>query len=351
MPPRNDDISAYDVHEDLSKTLTSDPDYVPLESKPVPMVIRWRNVALFAMLHIGGLIGIYVIPSARLYTLIFTFALYILNNLGITAGAHRLWTHRSYHAKLPLRIFLALCNSLALQNDIIEWCRDHRVHHKYSETNADPHNATRGFFFAHIGWLLVRKHPDVRAKGQKLDISDLLADPVCAFQRKFYLQSVALMCFATPTLVPWYFWGESLFNSFYICALFRYLFCLHTTWLVNSAAHLYGNKPYDQHINPSENFLVSMGALGEGFHNYHHTFPHDYSTSEFGLRFNFTTFFIDTMAFIGLADKRRKMSPEAIERRKDRTGDGSVGFGFRSVQHIPKKSNPNVQLIGEDTTD
>ena len=72
----------------------------------------------------------------------------------------------------------------ALQNDIIEWSRDHRVHHKYSETDADPHNAKRGFFFAHCGWLMVRKHPDVKEKGRKVDISDLLNDPVCAFQRK-----------------------------------------------------------------------------------------------------------------------------------------------------------------------
>lgn len=70
------------------------------------------------------------------------------------------------------------------QNDIYEWARDHRVHHKYSETDADPHNATRGFFFAHIGWLLVRKHPDVIEKGRKLELHDLLADKVVMFQRK-----------------------------------------------------------------------------------------------------------------------------------------------------------------------
>lgn len=70
------------------------------------------------------------------------------------------------------------------QNDIYEWARDHRVHHKYSETDADPHNAVRGFFFAHIGWLLVRKHPDVIEKGRKLELHDLLADKVVMFQRK-----------------------------------------------------------------------------------------------------------------------------------------------------------------------
>ena len=70
------------------------------------------------------------------------------------------------------------------QNDIYEWARDHRIHHKFSETDADPHNATRGFFFAHIGWLMVRKHPDVIEKGRKLELSDLKADKVVMFQRR-----------------------------------------------------------------------------------------------------------------------------------------------------------------------
>lgn len=349
MPPRNDgSVHHYDhVQEDLSQAAAADPNFVPLEPKPVPMRIRWRNVVLFVFLHAGALYGLYLLPLAKPYTWIYTFILYQLGALGITAGAHRLWTHRSYHAKLPLRIFLALCQSLAFQNDIIEWSRDHRVHHKYSETNADPHNAKRGFFFAHMGWLLVRKHPDVKEKGSKLDISDLLRDPVCIIQRKYYLPSVLLLCFILPTVVPWYFWGESLYNAYFICALFRYAFTLHCTWLVNSVAHLWGNKPYDKHINPAENLLVSLGAIGEGFHNYHHTFPHDYSTSEFGLRFNLTTFFIDTMALLGLAHGRRKMTGEAIEARKGRTGDGSVGFGFRSVRQRKEIYGADVQLISD----
>ena len=67
---------------------------------------------------------------------------------------------------------------------MIEWCRDHRVHHKYSETDADPHNAHRGLFFSHVGWLMCKKHPDVKEKGKALDIKDLVADPVLALQRK-----------------------------------------------------------------------------------------------------------------------------------------------------------------------
>jgi len=70
------------------------------------------------------------------------------------------------------------------QNDIYEWCRDHRVHHKFSETDADPHNAKRGFFFSHMGWLCLKKHPDVFVKGSSVDLSDLLLDPVVKFQKK-----------------------------------------------------------------------------------------------------------------------------------------------------------------------
>nr|XP_023416389.1 stearoyl-CoA desaturase 5 isoform X2 [Cavia porcellus] len=275
---------------------------------------------------------------------------FLVTALGVTAGAHRLWSHRSYKAKLPLRIFLAAANSMAFQNDIFEWARDHRAHHKYSETDADPHNARRGFFFSHIGWLLVRKHPDVIEKGRKLDVTDLLADPVVQFQRKVsqacqerprcagegwthsggpghlrhYKVSVVLMCFVVPTLVPWYIWGESLWNSYFLAAILRYAVALNGTWLVNSVAHMYGNRPYDKHISPRQNPLVTLGAIGEGFHNYHHTFPFDYSASELGLNFNPTTWFIDFMCLLGLATDRKRATKPMIEARKAKTGDGTA---------------------------
>ena len=104
--------------------------------------------------------------------------------LGITAGAHRLWSHKSYDAKLPLRIFLMIGQCIAGQNSLFVWCRDHRVHHKFSETDGDPHNTNRGFFFAHVGWLLRKKHPEMKRKAATLDFNDLLADPVVKFQKE-----------------------------------------------------------------------------------------------------------------------------------------------------------------------
>lgn len=124
-------------------------------------------------------------------------------------------------------------------------------------------------------------------------------------------------------MVPWCFWGESLFVSFYLAAILRYCLGLNATWLVNSAAHMWGMRPYDKRINPAENMMVALSAVGEGFHNYHHTFPQDYATSEFGWKINLTTFFIDTMAYLGQAYDRRKIPADVIKARKLRTGEGS----------------------------
>lgn len=81
--------------------------------------------------------------SCFLHLIFAALVLYLASGLGITAGAHRLWAHRSYKARLPLRVLLTIFNTIAFQDCAIHWARDHRVHHKYSETDADPHNATR----------------------------------------------------------------------------------------------------------------------------------------------------------------------------------------------------------------
>ncbi|CAG6017048.1 stearoyl-CoA desaturase b [Menidia menidia] len=303
-----------------------DDTYKEKVGKP-PRIFVWRNITLMTLLHVGALYGVLLVPSASWSTLVWTVVCYLISALGVTAGAHRLWSHRSYKASVPLRVFLALANSMAFQNHIYEWARDHRVHHKYSETDADPHNATRGFFFSHIGWLLVRKHPDVIEKGRKLELADLRADPVVMFQKRYYKLSVVLLCFLVPMFVPWYFWGETLKVGYFVPGLLRYTVVLNATWLVNSAAHIWGNRPYDKGINPRENPLVALSAVGEGFHNYHHTFPFDYATSEFGCKLNITTAFIDLMCFMGLAKDCKKVSKEMITARVQRTGDGSNKSG------------------------
>lgn len=148
----------------------------------------------------------------------------MVSGFGVTCGAHRLWAHRSYKAKLPLRIFLAIGQSIAGQNCLYIWCRDHRVHHKFSDTDADPHNSKRGVFFSHVGWLLHKKHPDVIEQGKKLNCDDLLSDPVVYWQQVLYYPSYLIFAFFIPVAVPVYFWNESLATSFFVNYIFRHAF-------------------------------------------------------------------------------------------------------------------------------
>lgn len=108
----------------------------------------------------------------------------LFSGIAITAGAHRLWAHGAYKANTKLKLILLIFQTTAFQNSVIEWVRDHRVHHKFTDTNADPHNASRGFFFSHMGWLMCKKHPDVKKFGAKINMSDLESDPLLRFQHK-----------------------------------------------------------------------------------------------------------------------------------------------------------------------
>ncbi|XP_031565068.1 stearoyl-CoA desaturase 5-like [Actinia tenebrosa] len=290
------------------------------EKKPFKRQIVWINVVFMILLHLMALYGIVLFPRLKILTMLWVILCHHFGGLGITMGAHRLWAHRSYKAKWPLRLILMVSNSMAAQNDIFEWSRDHRVHHKYSETDGDPHNAKRGLFFSHVGWLLQRKHPDVITKGKGIDLSDLYADEIVMFQRRHYKLISLIACVVIPTIVP-YLWGESLWLSYFTAFALRYVFTLNVTWCVNSLAHMFGNKPYDVNINPSENMLVSALAGGEGFHNYHHTFPQDYATSEFGTKVNFTTRVINFCARIGWVYDMKVTPREIILKRMMRTGE------------------------------
>lgn len=284
--------------------------------------LNFPMLIYISLVHIVALVGVFNLPKCSAETLIWAFILWPISGFGITVGVHRLWSHRSYTAAAPLRLTLMLFNSIANQGTIFHWARDHRVHHKFSETDADPHNATRGFFFAHMGWLFVKKHPDVVKVGRDLDFTDLLEDPFVMFQKKLDPWFTLYMCFVFPAQVASHFWGEQFWTAFFVAGGLRYVMVLHFTWLVNSAAHLYGDHPYDVLSYPAENPFVSLCSVGEGWHNWHHKYPYDYAASEFGIssQFNPSKLFIDVMAQLGLVwDRKRASAAWAMGRaRRDR---------------------------------
>lgn len=299
--------------------------------------VNWPMLTYVTLVHVLASVGILKVMNCSRETLLWAFLCWPISGLGITVGVHRLWSHRSYEASFPIRFFLMLCNSLANQGSIYHWTRDHRVHHKFSETDADPHNATRGFFFAHMGWLMVKKHPDVIKAGKEMDFSDLLEDWCVVFQKKLDPWFALYVCYVVPAQVASYWWGEHFWNGFFVAGALRYCVVLHFTWLVNSAAHLYGDHPYDVLSYPGENPIVSYCSIGEGWHNWHHKYPFDYAASEFGIssQFNPSKLIIDLWAALGLVWGRKRGTAAWTMGRSRRDRDWANGVPLPKAQPRP----------------
>lgn len=260
--------------------------------------VNWFMCFYLLTAHVGALVGL---ARASWTQLAEAVVWHQICGFGVTAGMHRLWTHRSYKAKFPTRLALAMLASMANQGSIYHWCRDHRVHHRHSDTDADPHDISRGFFYAHMGWLLLVKPQAVKDAGRRMHGQDLLDDPVVYWNRRLNPVLDQLMCFVVPGC-----YGAWRYNSFtdgvLILGLLRWVFLSHATWCVNSVAHSLGNRPYKPEIRPCESSVTSFVAAGEGWHNWHHAFPFDYAASDGALcQWNPTKLLIDLLACIGQA--------------------------------------------------
>ena len=268
----------------------------------------WRlsNSIYLIIIHLGAIYSVqYITPSILFEIILF----YQISAIGITAGLHRLWSHRSYKARLPTRIFLMILVSFASQGSIYNWVRDHRIHHKYSDTNADPHNSNNGFFFSHMGWLITKKDKEVIKAYKTMDCSDLKDDRVVMFNYYLWPYNDLFMNLIVTGIYGHYF-HDSFFEGVLLFGLLRLFILSHATWCVNSVAHTFGHRPFRKNIKPTENVFVSLIGAGEGWHNWHHTYPYDYAASDEGilLRWNPTKLFIDILGFFGQTyDHKRKI--------------------------------------------
>lgn len=308
--------------------------------------IVWPNVMFFILGHLVFFFAMFALFRYRILgAWLYGFVFGVVTSIGITAGAHRLWSHKSYKASVSFRILLAILFTATGQNDIWTWCRDHRLHHKYTETDADPHNSRRGAFFAHVGWLLTKKHPDVFLKGKTIDNTDLLNDPVVYYNKKFYIIWYILLRVYIPTLIPMIWYGQ----EFRLCVLgtfTQYILNLHAVWFVNSAAHIFGDRPYNNKIQPRENFFVALFGLNEGFHNYHHQFPWDYAIAEYGLKYwDPAKWLIKLAERYGFAYDLKKASPDLIENTRKKYAPEEL---LPEQQEAPVQ--PSEQSQGEEVT-
>jgi stearoyl-CoA desaturase (delta-9 desaturase) len=240
---------------------------------------------------------------------VFVFFLYA-NGMSITGGYHRLWAHRSYEAHWSLRLFYLVFGTMALQNSVFIWCSGHRIHHlNVDDTDLDPYSIRRGFWFAHIGWM-IREYPSGRPNFT--NIPDLRRDPMLAFQHRFYLPLALLTNFGLPLLAGWLIgdvWG-----TFILAGVLRLVVSHHVTFFINSLAHMWGSRPYTDENSARDNAVLAFFTYGEGYHNYHHIFAHDYRNGVRWWQWDPTKWLISGLQWIGLTRRLKRTPAFQIQR-------------------------------------
>ena len=273
----------------------------------------WTNILLFSLTFLAAVV---VVPW---YGLTHGFSLsawvvfgvfWAANELAVTAGYHRLWAHRAYEAHWSLRILFMVFATMALQNSAWVWCSGHRKHHLYvDDVDRDPYAAPRGFWFSHIGWM-IREYPSGRE--DFTNIPDLRRDPILAFQHRHYVPLVLATNIGLPLAVGalmGHVWGV-----FLLAGVLRLVFSHHFTFFINSLAHMWGKRPYTEDNTARDNPVLAVLTFGEGYHNFHHIFAHDYRNGVRWWQWDPTKWLIASLQVVGLTRKLKRTPVFQIQR-------------------------------------
>jgi stearoyl-CoA desaturase (Delta-9 desaturase) len=230
---------------------------------------------------------------------IFLF-MYFATGLSITAGYHRLYAHRTYDCPRWVQLMFLLFGGASVQNSVLNWASDHRYHHQYSDRDGDPYSVKRGFWWAHIGWMFYF-YPSNRPYRNAADLKN---DPLIMWQDRHYIAVVVVMSFLFPMAVGALFgrpiggllWG----------GLIRMVVVHHSTFMINSVAHYFGDRSYDEKATAVNNPLLAVFTFGEGYHSFHHAYGGDYRIGHHWYDIDFGKWLILSLHRMGLATKLRK---------------------------------------------
>lgn len=282
-------------------------------TQDVKLEIDWVNSLFLILTPLSAIVLSWIffknnglVLSQILLALIF----YIITGLGITAGYHRLFSHRTYRAGKIVKFLSLVFGAAAFQNSALKWAADHRIHHRHVDGEADPYNINKGFFYAHIGWIFYKdQHTDSNQYPK-----DLLNDKLVMWQDRNYLAIAVIAGFVLPTLIG-YFLGSAL-GGFALAGLARIVLVHHCTFLINSLCHIVGSRPYTDTNTARDSFIMALFSYGEGYHNYHHFFPSDYRNGIRWYHFDPTKWTIKCLALIGLAGDLKKVPEKLILQAK-----------------------------------
>ncbi len=320
MQPRVQlDVAAPDISTSgLRRATVASAPYRLRSTKTVPeekAPINWTNMILFTVTPLCAvtLVPLYALHNG--YDAVEWLAFMLLAGfcgISITAGYHRLWSHKTYKAHPLLRFLFALGGACALQNDVFNWASDHRRHHQHVDDNdRDPYSAGRGLWFSHIGWI-IRDYPS--GERDFSNIKDLQRDPILRWQHKHYLSLVLLMNVGLPAFLG-YLNGD-IIGMLLLAGLLRLVLSQHVTWLINSAAHRWGKRNYSEKSSARDNPVLALFTYGEGYHNYHHTFQWDYRNGIKWYHYDPTKWLIRGCEMIGLTSDLKRCSPVEIEKAR-----------------------------------
>jgi len=231
----------------------------------------------------------------------------IATGMSITLGYHRLFSHLSFKAKWPIRLFTLVFGACAFENSALHWVADHRRHHKHTDHDDDPYDISKGFFWAHIGWILFKVNPE-----PPLDnVADLRKDKLVMWQYRWDKVLAATVGLALPAALG-YLWNgpTGALGGFLIAGVLRVFVVQQCTFFINSLCHTIGSQPYSTRCSARDSFVMSLFTFGEGYHNYHHEFQHDYRNGVKPWNFDPTKWMIWVLAKLGLATDLRRV-PES----------------------------------------
>jgi stearoyl-CoA desaturase (delta-9 desaturase) len=237
------------------------------------------------------------------------FAMFFATGLSITLGYHRLFSHLSFKAHWAIRLLTLIFGAAAFENSALLWSSEHRRHHKFVDHEEDPYDISKGFFHAHIGWLLFKLDPPPPFD----NVLDLDKDPLVRLQHKYIHLLAVLVGFGLPAGLGWLHGGPiGALGGFLLGGVARAVCLQHCTFCINSACHTLGSQPYSSRCSARDSWIMALVTFGEGYHNYHHEFQHDYRNGVKPWQFDPTKWSIWILNKLGLASNLRTVSAQAI---------------------------------------
>ena len=272
----------------------------------------WPNILFFAITTLAALIGcpLYLRRFGISPSEISLFAFYtVATGLSITAGYHRLFSHAAYKANPLVQFFFLFFGAAAFEQSALDWSSQHRDHHRYVDTDRDPYNIRKGFFYAHIGWLVFWKHVI-----HYDNVRDLQKNALVMSQSRHYHLWAVTAGILTPLLIGAA--GGHALGAFLFSICLRLTVVYHSTFCINSVCHKFGKATYDIYASARDHWLVAFITNGEGYHNFHHRFPGDYRNGVRWYQWDPTKWLIAILHYGGLTwDLKRISSYRILEAR------------------------------------